>query len=143
MWKSLFLSLGISAGVAVQALPKAVCFRFDDNQNVRKYSVMAETFRKNNAVFSFSLNPLRSEGKKWQEMVCRLSAEGFDIMDHTPIHSTLTIHLAPGDPLLEKAKKADFLNETVKDMQKNSRQTHKEIFDKLDDHETRISHLEK
>ena len=68
MWKSLFLSLGISTGVAVQALPKAVCFRFDDNQNVKNYSVMAETFRKNNAVFSFSLNPLRSEGKKWQEM---------------------------------------------------------------------------
>lgn len=35
------------------------------------------------------------------------------------------------------------LKDTVKDMQKNSRQTHKEIFDKLDDHETRISHLEK
>ena len=56
MWKSLFLSLGISTGVAVQALPKAVCFRFDDNQNVRNYSVMAETFRKNNAVFSLSLS---------------------------------------------------------------------------------------
>lgn len=34
------------------------------------------------------------------------------------------------------------LKETVKDMQSNSRKTHKEIFDKLDDHETRISHLE-
>ena len=110
MWKSLFLSLGISAGVAVQALPKAVCFRFDDNQNVKNYSVMAETFRKNNAVFSLSLCPLRPESKKWQEMVCRLSEEGFDIMDHTPIHSTLAIRLAPGDPLLEKAKKADFVH---------------------------------
>lgn len=35
------------------------------------------------------------------------------------------------------------LKETVGDMQQNSRKTHKEIFDKLDDHETRISHLEK
>lgn len=35
------------------------------------------------------------------------------------------------------------LKETVKDMKDNSRKTHKEIFDKLDDHETRISHLEK
>lgn len=35
------------------------------------------------------------------------------------------------------------LKETVENMQKNSRETHKEIFDKLHDHETRISHLEK
>lgn len=34
------------------------------------------------------------------------------------------------------------LKDTVKDMQQNSRKTHKEIFEKLDDHETRISHLE-
>ena len=107
MRKSLFLLLGISTVIAVHALPKAVCFRFDDNQNVRNYSVMAETFRKNNAVFSLSLCPLRPESKQWQKMVCRLSEEGFDIMDHTPIHSTLAIRLAPGDPLLERAKKAD------------------------------------
>lgn len=35
------------------------------------------------------------------------------------------------------------LKDTVADIQQNSRKTHKEIFDKLDDHETRISHLEK
>lgn len=34
------------------------------------------------------------------------------------------------------------LKETVKDMQQNSRKTHKDLYDKLDDHETRISHLE-
>lgn len=34
------------------------------------------------------------------------------------------------------------LKETVQDMQQNSRKTHKEIFDKLDDHETRISRME-
>lgn len=35
------------------------------------------------------------------------------------------------------------LKETVTGMKKDSHETHKEIFDKLDDHETRISHLEK
>lgn len=35
------------------------------------------------------------------------------------------------------------LKDAVKSMKKESRETHKEIFDKLDDHETRISHLEK
>lgn len=34
------------------------------------------------------------------------------------------------------------LKETVKDMQQNSNQTHNKIFDKLDNHEKRISHLE-
>lgn len=35
------------------------------------------------------------------------------------------------------------LKETVSNLQKTNRETHKEIFDKLDDHERRISHLEK
>lgn len=35
------------------------------------------------------------------------------------------------------------LKETVNAMKKDIRETHKDIFDKLDDHETRISHLEK
>lgn len=34
------------------------------------------------------------------------------------------------------------LKETVGEMKKSSRETHKDIFTKLDDHETRISHLE-
>ena len=35
------------------------------------------------------------------------------------------------------------LKETVENLQKTNRETHKEIFDKLDDHEKRISHLER
>lgn len=34
------------------------------------------------------------------------------------------------------------LKETVANMQANSRDTHKRLFDKIDDHETRISRLE-
>ena len=34
------------------------------------------------------------------------------------------------------------LKEAVKSMKRESRETHKDIFEKLDDHETRISHLE-
>ena len=34
------------------------------------------------------------------------------------------------------------LKSTIKDMQQNSRATHKDLYEKLDDHETRISHLE-
>ncbi len=34
------------------------------------------------------------------------------------------------------------LKETVANMQTNSRDTHKRLFDKIDDHETRISRLE-
>lgn len=35
------------------------------------------------------------------------------------------------------------LKDTVENLQRTNRETHKEIFDKLDDHETRISHLER
>lgn len=34
------------------------------------------------------------------------------------------------------------LKDAVKSMKRESRETHKELFEKLDDHETRISHLE-
>lgn len=34
------------------------------------------------------------------------------------------------------------LKETVKDMKKTNSETHKDIYKKIDDHETRISHLE-
>lgn len=35
------------------------------------------------------------------------------------------------------------LKETVSNLQKTNRETHKDIFDKLENHERRISHLEK
>lgn len=35
------------------------------------------------------------------------------------------------------------LKETVENLQKNNRETHKELFEKLDDHERRISRLER
>ena len=112
MWKSL-LGLGILAACfETAALPKAVCFRYDDNQTVEKYSVLAETFLKNNARFSMSLIPFSSpvESAEWRKMVCRLAGLGFEIMDHTPRHSTLSFSLGKDDPLLKKAMGAPFVH---------------------------------
>jgi hypothetical protein len=108
MLKRLFLAVFLCAGTAVTALPKVVCFRFDDNQSADIYGKLGDVFRKNNVRFSMSLIPLHSQAfnKKWREVICSLEKDGFEIMDHTPSHNTLSFPLEMSDPLRKLADKS-------------------------------------
>ena len=108
MFKRLFLAVFLCAGTAVTALPKVVCFRFDDNQSADIYGKLGDVFRKNNVRFSMSLIPLHGQAfnKKWREVICSLEKDGFEIMDHTPSHNTLSFPLEMSDPLRKLADKS-------------------------------------
>ena len=108
MWKSFCLAVLLFSGQALMALPKVACFRFDDNLTADIYRQLGDVFRKNNVRFSMSLIPLQPQmqEKKWCEVIRALEKDGFEIMDHTPSHNTLSLPLEKGDPLWKLADKS-------------------------------------
>lgn len=108
MLKLLCLAVLLCIGETLSALPKIVCFRFDDNQTADIYRKLGDVFRKNNARFSLSLIPLHGQAfnKKWREVICSLEKDGFEIMDHTPSHNTLSFPLEKGEPLRKLSGKS-------------------------------------
>lgn len=96
----------------VAAPQPAVAFRFDDNHNVERWETLAGVFRKHNTRFSFSIIPMLGDEKnpEWCKKICQLESEGFEVMDHTPQHTTITVRLPQDDPRLKTLKDASFVD---------------------------------
>ncbi len=113
MKKELAIICG-SVAICCSAAPQpAVAFRFDDNHTVRIWETLASVFRKHDARFSASIIPYWNNDIKksdWCQKICQLESEGFEIMDHTPQHTTITVTLPKDDPRLEKLKTAPFVD---------------------------------
>ena len=112
MKKTIALLFGSAAICSSAAIQPAVAFRFDDNHKVEHWEALADVFRKNDVRFSCSIIPMFGEGKDpaWCQEICKLESEGFEIMDHTPQHTTNTVTFSPDDPRLEKLAKEPFVD---------------------------------
>lgn len=97
---------------AIGANADAVCFRFDDNQSVEVWQTLADVFRKHDARFSMSLIPCAygADNPQWRKLICQLEDDGFEIMDHTPQHNTLSMRLPEDSPLLKELADAPFVD---------------------------------
>ena len=112
MKKTIAMLFGSAAVCSSAAIQPAVAFRFDDNHTVERWEALADVFRKNNVRFSCSIIPMYGEEKDpaWCKEICKLESEGFEIMDHTPQHTTNTVTFAPNDPRLAKLAKEPFVD---------------------------------
>ena len=99
-----------AAAVSVNA--NAVCFRFDDNQSIEVWNTLGDVFRKHNARFSMSLIPCSygADNAQWRKLICQMESDGFEILDHTPQHNTLSMRLPEGSPLLKELADAPFVD---------------------------------
>ena len=104
-----------AAGVMMAALganADAVCFRYDDNQSEKVWQALGDVFRKHDARFCMSLIPCAygSGNPQWRKLICQMEAEGFEILDHTPQHNTLSMRLPEDSPLLKELATAPFVD---------------------------------
>lgn len=108
MLRKIFLLSVVFTFWQASAFPKAVAFRYDDNQRVEICNTLADVFRRNGVRFSMALVPFHILAKdaQWRKTVCALEDEGFEVMNHTPWHNTLSFLADPNDPLLKKAAKS-------------------------------------
>ncbi len=116
MKKQLALLAFATAICSSAAIQPAVAIRFDDNHTVERWETLAKVFRKHNVRFSFSIIPMFREQQDpaWCKKICQLQDEGFEVMDHTPQHTTVTVTLPAGDPRLETLKTASFVDHIYK-----------------------------
>ena len=113
MKKSIVLLLASGAISCSAAIQPAVAFRFDDNQTVRTWETLANAFRKYDARFSASIIPYWSSDildAAWCKKICELESEGFEIMDHTPNHSTITVTFPKNDTRAASFKDEPFVH---------------------------------
>lgn len=95
------------------AIQPAVGFRIDDNHTVRIWDTLAGVFKKHNARFSCSIIPFFGSDLKnadWRKKICELESEGFEIMDHTPNHSSNYVTFPEGDPRVAAFKDKPFVH---------------------------------
>ena len=78
---------------AEQTVPKegGLCFRFDDNQNVRKWNDMANVFQPYGCKFSMSIISHWIHAPEYSAMLRQRQQEGHEIMDHTATHSVFSL----------------------------------------------------
>ena len=116
MKKQLTVIASATAICSSAAIQPAVAIRFDDNHTVERWEALASVFRKYDARFSCSIIPMYGEEKdpQWCQKICQLESEGFEIMDHTPQHTTVTVTLPADDIRLEKLKNAPFVDHIYK-----------------------------
>ncbi len=98
--KKIFIIIALAQMLHVssdQVVPKegGLCFRFDDNQTVKKWTDMAEVFRPFGYKFSMSINSHQAYTPEFLSMLQDLEKEGHEIMDHTANHSVFTLNIDP------------------------------------------------
>lgn len=98
-----------NGGEALQPKRGGICFRFDDNQPIERWQKMAQVFEKHGFRFSMAINSLQaSKQAGYGELLADMAKRGYEVMDHTPEHTVITLTMDSPEEAAVFAK-ADFV----------------------------------
>ncbi len=95
-----FLCGGIAFAAELSPHVGAVSFRYDDNQNIRKWTDMCEVFEKYGFPLTASwVTEALVDDQGYKELGAKMVAKGHEIMDHTPMHNPFVVNISHSDQL--------------------------------------------
>lgn len=108
--KAFLLLLPILCSGMENVVPKegGICFRFDDNQTIRKWNDMAAVFRPYGCKFGMSIISHGIHAPEYAAMLRDFQREGHEIMDHTASHAVFTLAARTPEERNEYEKHPDF-----------------------------------